>query len=415
MIRLTVVFLSILLIAGCSKQEPGDQTAEHIRESRLATNAAFLALDQGNPAGFLEEMKRATTLRPGHPTIEYHLGRAYLMNGDTLSALQTFERVARMGVFITFDDPVLMGLRTTSVGRDVEQRLQRNNIPKVASSVVFVGTDPNFQSEGITRFEGKWLMASVHQNRIAWGDGPTWTDTRPRSAMGMKKHGSSLWVATTGSQEGGAQPEDIGSTQLVQIDLRSGKVLSTISPTDKLDHWFGDVEIDPSGLVYVSDSFAPGVFKVQDNQLLPVVVGDPFTSPQGMAYLNDRLYVADYSAGIFQVDVKTGATQLLSGGDGETLLGIDGMLAFDGGLVAIQNGMVPPRVLFIELLTPSEMGSVVTLESNHPDYSDPTVGYIENDTLFYMANSQWPLFSPSADSTLRKPSVILGLPLRFNE
>lgn len=413
MIRSYWVIFLLLFFVGCAQIESKDLTAERIREGRLAANTAFLALEEGNLADFLVNLKRATDLRPTHASLEYQLGRAYLMNGDTLSALSTLENLVKMGVYISFDDPVLSGLRALPVGQDLELRLLKNNDPKVASTPAFTGSDPNFQAEGIARVDGKWLMASVHQNRIAWNDGETFVDLRPRSALGMKAVENHVWVATTATQEGGASQELVGSAQIVKVDLSSGKIELAISPSDTLNHWFGDVEISPSGEVFVSDSQAPGIYKVEEDQLIPLSVGDPFTSPQGIAYLNERLYVADYAAGIFQVDPSTGSTHLIDAGAHLTLLGIDGLIAYDRGLIAIQNGMVPPRVIFVELLTPTTIGAVVTLESNHPDYHDPTVGFVSNDTLFYMANSQWPLFSPSADSTLRKPSLILGLPLRF--
>ena len=164
-----------------------------------------------------------------------------------------------------------------------------------------------------------------------------------------------------------------------------------------------------------NDSFSgrPGVYEVVGGELQRISVGDRFTSPQGIAYLNDRLYVADYSVGIFRVNLETGQTHLLKGWEGVLLLGIDGLMPYRNGLIAIQNGMAPPRVIFVELLTPSQIGTVVTIEWSHPDYNDLTLGFVENDTLFYMANSQWPLFGSNADSTLRKPSIILGLPLRL--
>lgn len=413
MIRSLWVIFLLLFLAGCAQKESKDLTAERIREGRLAASAAFSALEEGNLADFLVNLKRATELRPAHASLEYQLGRAYLMNGDTLSALSTFENLARLGVYVSFDDSVLSGLRALPTGQDLELRLLKNNDPKVASAPAFIGSDPNFQAEGIARVKGKWLIASVHQNRIAWNDGETFVDLSPRSALGMKVVENHVWVATTATMEGGASLEQVGSSQIVKLDLSTGTIDLAVSPLDTLKHWFGDVEIGPSGEVFVSDSQAPGIYKVEKDQLIPLSVGDPFTSPQGIAYLNKRLYVADYAAGIFQVDPSTGSTHLIDAGDHVTLLGIDGLIAYDEGLIAIQNGMVPPRVIFVELLTPTTIGAVVTLESNHPDYLDPTLGFVSNDTLFYMANSQWPLFSPSADSTLRKPSVILGLPLRF--
>mgnify|MGYP006928327294 CR=1 FL=1 len=195
MIRLFALSIIMLALTGCATPDLKDATAEQIREGRLTTSAAFEALEEGDLTAFLEEIRRATLLRPGHPTLEYHLSRAYLMNEDTLSSLQTMKKLAQMGVSVDFDDSILSGLRKKYEGRDLELALQRSGLPLVASTRVYEGSDPNFQTEGIQRHQGKWIMASVHFNKVAWWERATLVDTSPRS---------SLCVATTASAEGRA-------------------------------------------------------------------------------------------------------------------------------------------------------------------------------------------------------------------
>jgi hypothetical protein len=62
------------------------------------------------------------------------------------------------------------------------------------------------------------------------------------------------------------------------------------------------------------------------------------------------LYLADYSHGIFRVDLRTGMVAALPAPMGQTLLGIDGMASGGAGrLFAVQNGIAPVRVIAIHL------------------------------------------------------------------
>lgn len=412
--------LFLALLVGCQNEYEMDPTAQNIRDGREAASAAFQGLNQGDLPTYLREIQRASLLRPNHPQIEFHKARAFILNGDTLNALTTLSNMAEMGIAMTLDDPALAGLRDVDAGREIEQRLVENATPFQTSRVVFHAGDPNLQPEGIAKHDNKWLFASVHQNKIVWEDGSLFANTSPQSSMGMKVFGSSLWVANTATLEGGATPENVGQSTLSEFDLNTGELIASYSVADTLSHWFGDVEVGPNGDVYVSDSNAPGVYVLRNNKLEALVIGDPFSSPQGLAFAGGKLFVADYSAGIFEVDITNQSASLLKYQPNMILLGIDGLYAHGTstsgtGLVAVQNGMVPPRVVYLELGEPRTITSLRVLDSNLPQYSDPTLGVVMGDSLFYMANSQWPLFSPnatSADSLQRLPPMILGVPLK---
>ena len=419
MMSRSILLVLLALCIGCGESLEPDQTAENIRLGREAAASAFQGLNEGNVQHYLDQIILAASFRPNHPQIEFHKARAFVLNGDTTSALSTLEGLAEMGVAMSLEDPVLGALRALEAGRSVEQRLIQNKNPVQTSRIVFKGNDPNLQPEGIARHQNRWLLASVHQNKIVWEDGSLFASTAPRSSMGMKISGASLWAANTSTPEGGSAPEEVGHSVLSEFDLATGALKASYSVSDSLSHWFGDLEIGPSGEVYVSDSNAPGVYVLKNGVLEPLVVGNPFSSPQGLAFSKGTLYVADYSAGIFAVDVVKKTAHLLKTPLNTSLLGIDGLYAYQSGqsetkLVAIQNGMIPPRVVTLELGNPRTITAVHTVDSNLPEYSDPTLGFVENDSLFYMANSQWPLFSPDAspaDSLLRQAPIILGFPL----
>lgn len=95
--------------------------------------------------------------------------------------------------------------------------------------------------------------------------------------------------------------------------------------------------------------------------------------------------------------------------------GIDGLLAYEGDLIAIQGGSLPPRIVRLKL---SPDGTTVrnleVLERAHPAWSELTLGTISGDRLIYVADAQWERFGGggvlSGDQPLR-PTGIRSLKL----
>jgi hypothetical protein len=81
--------------------------------------------------------------------------------------------------------------------------------------------------------------------------------------------------------------------------------------------------------------------------------GSPaFRNLQGMVVTPDEstLYLADYSHGLLRVDLRSGEVVGLPAPGGQTLLGVDGMTSGGPGrLIAVQNGILPVRVIAIHL------------------------------------------------------------------
>jgi hypothetical protein len=98
-----------------------------------------------------------------------------------------------------------------------------------------------------------------------------------------------------------------------------------------------------------------------------------------------------------------------------SLNGIDGLALFERSLIAIQNGIVPHRVIRLDLapggVTISKAG---ILEMNHPDFDEPTLGVVVGGALYFSADSQGQKFldekHPIAADAMRE-AVILKLPL----
>jgi hypothetical protein len=111
------------------------------------------------------------------------------------------------------------------------------------------------------------------------------------------------------------------------------------------------------------------------------------------------------------VDLATREVRLLPADDGVLALGIDGLSMAGHDLVAIQNGVAPPRV--VRLVLDARGDRVVrsdVLERARPDYAEPTLGVVVGRDLFYVANSQWERFRDDggidASERLQAPLVV---------
>jgi sugar lactone lactonase YvrE len=140
-------------------------------------------------------------------------------------------------------------------------------------------------------------------------------------------------------------------------------------------------------------------------------------SAQGLALTPDErtLYVADYARGILRVDPARRTVSLLETADSVSALGVDGLYFHEGGLVGIQNGVAPHRVVRFTLGPGGDRVSrTQVLERAHPRHHEPTLGVLVDDRLYYIANSQWDRFGEDggvADPESLEPTVVLRLPL----
>jgi hypothetical protein len=182
------------------------------------------------------------------------------------------------------------------------------------------------------------------------------------------------------------------------------------------------------GTLYVADGAAPIVYRWQpgDERPQPLVANPVFTSLRGIALSSDerRIYVADYELGVFFFELDDQRRGYAIGiPDGLNLGGIDGLYAWDGHLVAIQNGVTPQRVLRLKLdESGTRVANIATIAKALPEFDNPTWGTVAGDNLLFLAASHWhrvgpngrPVNPPLPDVPVLRaaidsaPSVVLG-------
>jgi len=155
-----------------------------------------------------------------------------------------------------------------------------------------------------------------------------------------------------------------------------------------------DIAVANDGTVYASDPNTGAIYRAAPGDTVLTILVPPgrLRSPQGLVPTPDgrRLYVADYGYGLAEVHLHDGTVARLESDAGTMLDGIDGLYPWRGGLLAIQNGTNPRRILWLKLSPDGErIATVRVLESNHVDWGEPTLGFVRRGDFLYVADAQW--------------------------
>jgi sugar lactone lactonase YvrE len=199
-----------------------------------------------------------------------------------------------------------------------------------------------------------------------------------------------LWAAS-GRVEQTPSPET-AFRGLIAVDL------ATLRPVRRLAAPEGgspaDITVGRDGIVYASDPASGAVYRagLGDTALTNLVPPGRLHNPQGLVVSrNGRwLYVSDYLQGLAMINLADGALWTVHEEAGTMLDGIDGLHAAGDGLIAVQNGTSPRRILYLGF---DARGSRITytrvLESNHSAWGEPTLGVMRGRDFLYVADAQW--------------------------
>jgi sugar lactone lactonase YvrE len=360
------------------------------------------------------------------------LASALALNGDTSGALAALERFARRGYSADVQaDSDFVSLRSMSAWPALAARLEANARPVVRSRAAFTIEPRGLLAEGIaydptTR---AFYVASVRQRKIVRvgpsGGTTVFADSTAGlwAPMGMRVDPSSrrLWVATAAvPQMVGYTAADSVRSAVVAFDLRSGAPLARFEVgRDGAAHVVGDLTIAGDGRVYASDSRAPMLFRVPERgDTLERFLESPLLlSAQGLAAAPDgrTLYLSDYARGIIRVDLADRRATLLPTADTVLALGVDALVWTPHGLIGVQNGVTPHRVVRLTLDRGGRrLARSQVLDRAHPAFDEPTLGVLVGEDFYYIADGQWERFGDDgmvADSSALRPTVVLRLRL----
>lgn len=206
---------------------------------------------------------------------------------------------------------------------------------------------------------------------------------------------NTLWVASTAVPHYlNYKPEsDLGRAGIFKFELSSGKFLkSYLSPVTPGQPFFlSSITVGPDGAVFAADGVNNAIYQVRDDKFQRILHGPHLTSIRGLAVSPDsaRLYFADHEMGILGIDLATGKPFDVAVPAKLALGGIESLLWYRDGLIAVQSTMNPARAMYLPLTTEGHaVAGVRPVEASNPEFRTLGLSTLGGDTLYIIANSQ---------------------------
>ena len=393
--------------------------------------AAIKAYKAKNYADFLSNEKRALALDPANPRLIYNVACGEALTGNAAEAVRRLDDlVARKLDLGAETDDDFAGIKKTPEWASFQSKLAELRKPLVHSTQAFELLDKELIATGITvdPGTGDTFIASVRERKIVrrtkLGRVSNFVDQAQDGFMAAASllidSPHQLLFASTAALPfmRGYRKEDDGKSGVYVFDLKSGKLVRKALLTDGKKHFLNALAMNRAGDVFVSDSLTPGIYRINyGNDLLELLAASgAFRATQGLALSDDdkTLYVADYSDGVWALDLATGTRRHLEAPADAWLGGLDGLSRVADGFIAVQIGVKPERVLRLRLDPQGQrIAAVDVLESNHPDYNGPIQGAVDGNTFLYVANSQLGLANTETGAFAAdraRATVVLRLP-----
>jgi hypothetical protein len=434
-IRLGLAASGIAILLVSQAQGPtmtGHALVDSAAVARYSYSRASAALRRNDLTAARFEAGRSASAWPTQPVYQWARVIIGMRLHDTATVLDALTRYADLGLGRDVEaDTALARYLTLPAFREVAGRLAAQYAPLTRGRPIAVLPDSTFFPEGmdVDPRTGFMYVASVRHRTIAelTPRGDYVRELLPRSGVGLgailavraDPQRGVLWATMSGiPQMEGYQPGDSLVHSLIRIALPQGEIDARWDlPMTAGGHTLGDVAVGPLGDVFLSDSRDPVLYRLPaDGGGLQPIRHPLFRSLQGVAPAPGArvVFVADYSHGILKVDVLSGEVTRVADAPGSTSLGCDGLVWHDGALVAVQNGVAPPRVMRFELDSAwTRFVRADVLDRNLPIADEPTIGTMVGDNFVYVANSQWEKYDDAGvlrrGAVLKKP-VLLSVP-----
>jgi len=413
-----------MIAAGAVRAE-----SDPVEKSRELYSKALAAYNEKDYPEYLRVMREIDGIRRNHPRVVYMLAGAYALNGEKSRAIEELNRLADLGLVAEpAEDSDFNSIANTDGFNSAVARLADNAKPIGNSKAAFTIPQKQLIPEGIANdpLTGYFYVSSVYQRGIVEIRPGDTNEQGAHKAHEVRSFGSwesgdglwsvfalcvdparrLLWACSSAiEQTRWVTESEVGYAGVFKYDLTTRLVVERfVLSNARGKHLFGDMVLSRSGKLYVTDTIENSIYRIDEASGVFERWLDPqsgFSSLQGITFDDEEryLFVADYSHGIFRINSKNREIRRLPFPDDMTILGIDGIAFYNNGLIAIQNGIRPHRVIRLQL---SERLDRITgwevLEANHPGFDEPTLGIVvpsrdrQTAAFYYVANSHWGAF-----------------------
>ncbi|WP_428408948.1 hypothetical protein [Hyphococcus sp.] len=398
--------------------------AQGLSGYRAAMERAAAAFQAEDWAALDAALSNAQISAPGSLYVYRNRILAKMLNGEPEEALALVEKAADQGLTLNLaGHPAFDDLKALPAYEAIAAKMEANSAALGAPSSIREFGDTDLLPEAIAYDrKGALYIGSVRSGAILRAgkkdDELTLISHASGGVFDIEIRGDRLWAAVNNQlayEKAGAED---AFASVMAFNAKSGAPVREVRVAEP-DAMLGDLEVAKDGTVYASDSITPRIFRMApDGETLDVFSGDPrFANPQGIA-LDEKagkLYMADYLAGLFVIDTATGdVTQLRNDADA-WIGGIDGLYLYGAGLIGIQNGSTPQRIVYMGLNDDrTAITSFITMHRSLNGWNEPTHGAVAGKEFRYIATSNWPSYGDNGavkDEPALQPLRIMTLPL----
>ena len=394
--------------------DPHSLTEAQIKQAEVPSALYRLAAtykQSGDLERLVWSLQRLTALLPNTGELKLALASVYAEQGNSAKTYEVLLQMQQQGFGYDLEgNPGFAKVSGTRLWSYIASGLKANLQPFGEGKVAFTlpKGDYVFESLAYDPKRKQFLAGSVREGKIylVGKDGKLEDFITPGAdnglwgvyAMAADPANDALYVASTSSVYfKGFKQEDFGKAGVFKFRLSSGKLLNKyLLAPDNQPRTLSSIAVGKNGAVFAADGLRSIIYRLDGGALKPMVENPKLTSIRGLAVSGDgkRLYFADYSLGIFGVDLAAGkGFDLDYGADKLVLGGIDGLYWYDDALIAIENGMSPKRVMRLRLdKTGRKIDKAMPLDAANTAFGLPTYGAIDGDAIYFIANSQKNLY-----------------------
>ncbi len=400
--RIVVIALALIGLAVASW---GQGESKHGDLYKKDTQAAVEAQKSGDAKSALPAFLKLHSDFLESSRVTRNLAWMAQKAGNQEQAAAFLKIYALMGTTLPEGGPIYKTFADAGMLEKVPE-LKRNAEAVKTGSLVFTLSDANLIAEdiGYDPATKHFFLSSVHEKKVLECDAAGKCEDvihalpdMPLDAL-LALHVDAargvLWVTSAGlNAETDFKAEYDGRSAILKFDLRTHKLIRRFEPGSAGKHALGDMTVAANGDVYVSDGTSGDVYVIRNGgtSLQSLAPAGNFVSPQTPALNEDEslLYVPDYSNGIGIINLKSGAIDWVRWAHPAALEGIDGMYWTKEGLIAVQNGTSPERIVRFHLVTENIVDEFKVLEANWNGLGDPTHGVMVGNDFYYIVNSGW--------------------------
>ncbi len=384
------------------------QRADSAATARRLIRGAAAALQLGDTAAAADSVQAAARAWPVQSSYWLAAARWNALAGRHDAALVALTTLRTLGGGWRADDP-----RLATLAHDPRFVALPPDRAIVRSRVVVTLPDADFHPEGVAwdpRTQ-RLFVGSVHRGTvvmvaadsvvtpfIAAGSGGL------RAVFGVLVDTTRnlLWISSADIPErDGGESSPRAPPAVYAFSLATGSMVRRWAfPEDGRGHLIGELTLAPDGTVWGSDSESAALYRVPVTESGTVLERLPLTHPdwgslQGLAFSADgrTAWLADWTTGLYRIDLQTAVVTPVTTPAGITALGIDGLYRVGNAhFLAVQNGIAPHRIVAIDL---DERGTTVralrTLD-HPPGDGEPTLGVVTPSGFLFVAGALWPFY-----------------------